>query len=106
VRLLGPLDTEDRRGVVSFSVGGFSAEDACRRLDGRGVALRGGHHCVQPILGAFGLEGAARASLAPYTVHADITVLLDGIDELVSTKASRLAPQNGMWGGQKACSGT
>jgi selenocysteine lyase/cysteine desulfurase len=70
------------------------------------VQMAEASRCAAVLLRAFGLDGAARASLAPYTVHADITVLLDGIDELVSTKASRLAPQNGIWGGQKACSGT
>jgi cysteine desulfurase / selenocysteine lyase len=89
VRVLGPLDTANRRGVVTFSINGFSAEDVCRHLDGRGVALRGGHHCAQPLVRAFGVEGAARASLAPYTVDADITVLLEGLDDVASTKASR-----------------
>jgi cysteine desulfurase / selenocysteine lyase len=94
VRVLGPLDTKDRRGVVTFSVEGVSAGDVCRHLDGWGVALRGGHHCAQPLLRAFGVEGAARASLSPYTVDADITALLDGIDELTSTKASRAHRRN------------
>jgi cysteine desulfurase / selenocysteine lyase len=89
VRVLGPLDTENRRGVVTFSIKGFSAEDFCRRLDGRGVALRGGHHCAQPLVRAFGVEGAARASVAPYTVDTDITVLLEGLNDVASTKASR-----------------
>jgi len=89
VRVLGPLDTANRRGVVTFSINGLSAEDVCHHLDGRGVALRGGHHCAQPLVRAFGVEGAARASLAPYTVEADITVLLEGLDDVASTKASR-----------------
>jgi cysteine desulfurase / selenocysteine lyase len=89
VRVLGPLDTENRRGVVTFSIKGFSAEDVCRHLDGRGVALRGGHHCAQPLVRAFGVEGAARASVAPYTVDTDITVLLEGLNDVASTKASR-----------------
>jgi len=89
VRVLGPLDTEMRRGVVTFSIEGFSAEDICRHLDGRGVALRGGHHCAQPLVSAFGVESAARASLAPYTTDADITVLLHGLDDLASTKKFR-----------------
>jgi len=89
VRVLGPLDTEDRRGVVTFSVEGVPAESVCRHLDARGVALRGGHHCAQPLVRAFGVEGAARASLAPYIVDADITALVDGLDELVSMKAPR-----------------
>jgi len=72
VRVLGPADTHDRRGVVSFSVGHFSAEDVCRHLDTHGAALRGGHHCAQPLARAFGVDGAARASLAPYSSDADV----------------------------------
>jgi len=81
-RVLGPLDTRDRRGVVAFAVEGFSAEQICRHLDARGVALRGGHHCAQPLLRAFGVEGAARASLAPYSEEADVDALLDGLADL------------------------
>ena len=82
VRVLGPLDTRDRRGVVAFSVKGVSAEDVCRFLDSKGVALRGGHHCAQPLVHAFGVKGVARASLAPYSVDADIDALLEGVEEL------------------------
>jgi cysteine desulfurase/selenocysteine lyase len=83
-QVLGPTDLRDRRGVISFTVEGFSAEQICRHLDIRGVALRGGHHCAQPLVRAFGFEGAARASLAPYSQDDDVEVLLDGLGELVS----------------------
>ena len=83
VRVLGPLDMHDRRGVVSFAIDGVSAEQTCRFLDHKGVALRGGYHCAQPLLRAFGVNGAARASLAPYSLDADIDALLDGVEELV-----------------------
>jgi cysteine desulfurase/selenocysteine lyase len=59
------------------------AEDICRHLDSHGVALRGGHHCAQPLMRAYGVEGAARASLAPYNDAADVDALLGGLDELV-----------------------
>jgi cysteine desulfurase/selenocysteine lyase len=95
VRVLGPLDTHDRRGVVSFSVEGVSAEEVCRSLDTRGVALRGGHHCAQPLVRAFDVDGAARASLAPYSSDDDIDVLIGGLEDLVATrpKRSRSRPQ-------------
>jgi cysteine desulfurase/selenocysteine lyase len=82
VRVLGPLDARDRRGVVSFAIEGLPAEQICRNLDERGVALRGGHHCAQPLMRAFGIAGAARASLAPYNVEADVDALLEGIDDI------------------------
>jgi len=86
VRVFGPLDMQDRRGVVSFAVDGVSAEETCRFLDQKGVALRGGYHCAQPLLRTFGVNGAARASLAPYILDADIDALLDGVEELVQRR--------------------
>jgi len=83
VRVFGPLDSHDRRGVVSFAVEGLAAEQTCRNLDRRGVALRGGHHCAQPLMRAFGIAGTARASLAPYNLEADVDALLQGVEDLV-----------------------
>lgn len=81
-RVLGPTDLRDRRGVVTFTIEGFSTEQICRHLDTRGVALRGGHHCAQPLVRAFGVQGAARASLAPYSQNEDVEALLNGLDEM------------------------
>jgi cysteine desulfurase/selenocysteine lyase len=83
VRVLGPVETCARRGVVTFTLEQLRAEDICRHLDSHGVALRGGHHCAQPLMRAYGVEGAARASLAPYNDAADVDALLGGLDELV-----------------------
>ena len=89
VRVLGPADTRERRGVVTFTVEGIAAADVCRALDRRGVALRGGHHCAQPLVRAFGVEGAARASLAPYSLDADVEALLEGLEDLTRQRRSR-----------------
>lgn len=83
VRVLGPADTHDRRGVVAFTVEGFPAEEVCRHLDSHGVALRGGYHCAQPLLRAFGVDGAARASLAPYSLDDDVDALFGGLEDLM-----------------------
>ena len=89
VRVLGPLDTQARRGVVAFSIDGFSAEEVCRRLDELGVALRGGYHCAQPLFRAFNSTGAARASLALYNVPGDVDALLQGVQNLVRPRPNR-----------------
>jgi len=96
VRVLGPLDTRDRRGVVTFSVEGFSADDVCRFLDERGIALRGGYHCAQPLVRAFGVDGAARASLALYTIDADVDVLLQGVADLLGSRYQGASHRHGM----------
>ncbi|MGI9415252.1 MAG: aminotransferase class V-fold PLP-dependent enzyme, partial [Hyphomicrobiales bacterium] len=81
VRIIGPHDLEHRRGVVSFMVEGRDLQSICRALDERGVAVRYGHHCAQPLLAAFGLEAVARASLALYNTEADIDALLNGVED-------------------------
>jgi cysteine desulfurase/selenocysteine lyase len=86
-RVLGPGDTKNRRGVVTFFVEGFSAEEVCSFLDERGLALRGGYHCAQPLVRAFGVDGAARASLAAYSTDADVDALLEGVEELMRRRS-------------------
>ena len=82
VRVLGPQGLQARRGVVSFTLDGVHPHDLCQFLDDRfGVALRGGHHCAQPLMRRFGISGTSRASLAPYNTDADIDALLKGIAE-------------------------
>ena len=82
VRVIGPATTEARRGVVSFTVAGVSSEEVCRRLDAHGLALRHGHHCAQPLMLALGIEGTARASIAPYTTQDDIDRLIAALAEI------------------------
>jgi len=82
IRVVGPVTTQQRRGVVSFTVSGMSSEDVCRRLDAYGLALRHGHHCAQPLMLALGIEGAARASLAPYTTEEDVNHLVAALTEI------------------------
>ena len=96
VRVLGPVDTHDRRGVVSFAVEGFSAEEVCHHLDRHGVALRGGYHCAQPLLRAFGVDGAARASLALYNLDSDVDALVAGLEDLMRQRDTRSPNRNGI----------
>ena len=72
---------------MSFVVDAASPEQVCRYLDTLGVALRGGHHCAQPTMRAFGVDGTARASLAPYSTAEDIEALLEGLETFCELKA-------------------
>jgi cysteine desulfurase / selenocysteine lyase len=83
VRVQGPAGTQARLGVVSFSVEGVHPHDVCQLLDARGVCLRGGHHCAQPLMDAFDLAATTRASLAPYNDAADVAALLAGLDAAI-----------------------
>jgi cysteine desulfurase/selenocysteine lyase len=80
VRLLGPDAREARAPIVSFEIPGLHPHDICQVLDTRNLALRGGHHCAQPLLAALGAEVCTRASIALYNDEDDIRALLDGLD--------------------------
>lgn len=83
VRVIGPTGLQARFPVVSFAVEGAHPHDICQMLDEDGVALRGGHHCAQPLMAAFGVTGTTRASLALYNDAGDIDALLAGLDRTI-----------------------
>jgi len=84
VRVIGPAGLQSRAPVVSFAVEGAHPHDVCQILDRHGVALRGGHHCAQPLMEAFGVTGTTRASLACYNDDADVDALLNGLDDAIA----------------------
>lgn len=88
VRIIGPTGLQGRLPVVSFHIPRIHPHDVCQLLDRRGVALRGGHHCAQPLMDRLGLSGTTRASLALYNDDHDVDALLAGVDEAIH----RLAP--------------
>lgn len=81
IRLLGPKG--ERGGLVSFAFEGVHAHDIVTFADQDGVALRGGHHCNQPLMKKLGLASTARASFYVYNTEAEI-------DALVATLARTL----------------
>jgi cysteine desulfurase / selenocysteine lyase len=84
VRVVGPTGLQSRIGVVSFEAEDAHAHDVCHLLGSKGVCLRGGHHCAQPLMERFGIVATARASLAPYNDAADVDALLAGLDEVLT----------------------
>jgi cysteine desulfurase/selenocysteine lyase len=83
VRVIGPRGLQQRLGVVAFEVAEVHAHDVCQWLDRFGVAVRGGHHCAQPLMERFDAIATVRASLAPYNDEADIDALLHGLDDAI-----------------------
>jgi cysteine desulfurase/selenocysteine lyase len=84
VRVYGPSGLQGRIGVVSFEAEGAHSHDICHLLGQRGVCLRGGHHCAQPLMERFGVVATTRASLAPYNDEADVDAMLQGLDEALA----------------------
>jgi cysteine desulfurase/selenocysteine lyase len=75
MRVLGRA--QDRGGVISFTLEGAHPHDVATLLDRQGIAVRAGHHCAEPLMRRFGLQGTARASFGIYTTHGEIDVLAD-----------------------------
>ena len=80
-KVIGPQGLQGRVGVVSFVLPGLHPHDICQILDEHGAALRGGHHCCQPLMERFGVTGTTRASVAPYNDDSDVDAFLTGLDD-------------------------
>jgi cysteine desulfurase/selenocysteine lyase len=77
MRLLGPRG--ERAGLVSFALEGAHAHDIVTLANEEGVALRGGHHCTQPLMRKLGLTSTARASFYFYNTPAEVDRLVETV---------------------------
>lgn len=68
-----------KSSVVSFLVEGIHPYDMGTILDKLGIAVRTGHHCAQPVMDAFGVEGMVRASFAMYNTREEVDMLVAGV---------------------------
>jgi cysteine desulfurase/selenocysteine lyase len=84
-QILGPASLQNRYPVVSFMLDGVHPHDVAQTLDSFGVAVRAGHHCAQPLMDRFDLDGTTRVSIAPYNDNADIDALLAGVEHAAAT---------------------
>jgi len=79
VRIIGPADARDRLAVVSFVVDGVHAHDVGQVLDDKGIAVRVGHHCAQPLHRRFGVAATARASASVYTTAEEVAAFREAL---------------------------
>ncbi|MBB5747727.1 cysteine desulfurase [Micrococcus sp. TA1] len=79
IRVLGGDIEGERVGLASFDVTGVHAHDVGQFLDDRGIAVRVGHHCAQPLHRRFGVTASTRASTYLYTTEDEVTRFLEGV---------------------------
>jgi cysteine desulfurase/selenocysteine lyase len=79
IRLLGPGVGAERVGLASVEVAGVHAHDVGQFLDDRGIAVRVGHHCTQPLHRRLGITSSTRASGYLYTTSDEIAEFLDAL---------------------------
>lgn len=80
VRFFGT--SSHKSAVISMQVGDIHHYDMGTLLDKLGIALRTGHHCAQPIMKHYGIEGTLRASFALYNTTQEIDALIAGIERV------------------------
>jgi cysteine desulfurase/selenocysteine lyase len=73
----------EKVSVLSFIVDGVHPFDIGQMLDARGIAVRTGHHCTQPLMEHFGIDGTVRASFAVYNTKNEVDLFLEGVDRIL-----------------------
>jgi cysteine desulfurase/selenocysteine lyase len=81
IRIIGP--SGERGGLVSFAFKDLHAHDVVTFADEDGIALRGGHHCNQPLMKKLGLTSTARASFYVYNEEREIELLVASLRRTV-----------------------
>jgi cysteine desulfurase/selenocysteine lyase len=82
VNVIGPLDMQDRGGVVSFTIDGVHPHDVGQVLDQYGIAVRTGHHCAWPLMKKLNLVGTTRASFHIYNDEQDVLDLINAVEKV------------------------
>jgi cysteine desulfurase/selenocysteine lyase len=77
VKIIG--EAEDKGPIISFEAIGIHAHDLATILDREGVAVRGGHHCAQPLMERFNVAGTARASFGLYNTMDEVDALIAAV---------------------------
>jgi cysteine desulfurase / selenocysteine lyase len=80
LRIIGTA--QHKASILSFVLNGIHPHDVGTVLDDKGVAIRAGHHCAQPLMEHFGVPATARASFAFYNTHAEVDALVDSLHDV------------------------
>ncbi|HWR94079.1 MAG TPA: cysteine desulfurase [Flavobacterium sp.] len=71
--------SKEKTSVISFNIDGIHPFDIGTIIDKRGIAVRTGHHCAQPIMDFYKIPGTVRASFAFYNTKEEIDVMVEAV---------------------------
>jgi len=74
----------EKSGVISFNVEGVHFFDLGTMLDKFGIAVRTGHHCADPLMDHFEIQGTVRASFAFYNTKEEIDVFIEALKKIIA----------------------
>ena len=87
IKGFNPVGTASEKvSVLSFNIHGMHPFDVGQMLDAKGIAVRTGHHCTQPLMKRFGIEGTVRASFAVYNTRSEIEKLAESVAQIARLK--------------------
>ncbi|MBA2407956.1 MAG: cysteine desulfurase [Chitinophagales bacterium] len=75
--------SKQKISVISFVIDKIHPQDLGILLDNRGIAVRTGHHCAQPLMDLFCIPGTTRASFALYNTKAEIDILMKSLHKAI-----------------------
>jgi cysteine desulfurase/selenocysteine lyase len=81
---------KEKVSVQSFIIEGMHHFDVGMMLDARGIAVRTGHHCTQPLMNHLGLDGTVRASFSVYNTMEEVDVFLEAVKKIVTLTAKHI----------------
>lgn len=81
VRIIG--EAKNKIGVISFVVEGLHHFDIGMMLDAKGIAVRTGHHCTQPLMDSCGVDGTVRVSFSIYNTLEEVTIFVESLKQIV-----------------------
>lgn len=82
-----PVGTANEKvSVLSFNINNMHPFDVGMMLDSKGIAVRTGHHCTQPLMQRFGIEGTVRASFSVYNTKAEIDEMVKSVSKIAKLK--------------------
>lgn len=82
VRIIGKAT--EKLSLVSYEVAGIHHFDLGMWMDAKGIAVRTGHHCTQPLMDFYGIEGTARASFSVYNTMAEIDAFAEALKDTIN----------------------
>jgi cysteine desulfurase / selenocysteine lyase len=77
---------EQKVSVLSFLINGMHPFDVGMMLDAGGIAVRTGHHCTQPLMQRFNIEGTVRASFSVYNTLEEVDALYESVRKIAKLK--------------------
>ena len=75
-----------KTSVISFVIENYDTLDIGLLLDSKGIAVRTGHHCTQPLMHRLSLDGTIRASFSIYNTTQEIDIFIDALHKIIKKK--------------------